>query len=66
VSAAVTCPECGQRGDERPGLRLGEFERLEAVFVEDGLVPTPQRIECRSCGHAWAVPRDSIEVWRPS
>jgi predicted RNA-binding Zn-ribbon protein involved in translation (DUF1610 family) len=60
----VKCPKCGHAGDERPGLVLGEYEQLQAVFVGDELVPgmKPQRLTCLNCGHHWAVPRDSIEV----
>ena len=61
----VTCPTCGQRGDQRPGLRLDELPGpLSAVFIGDQPVPLPQRLTCRACGASWAVARDSIEVRR--
>jgi hypothetical protein len=60
----VVCPRCGQRGNERPGLKLGDYEGLQAVFVGDELVPgfTPQRIVCQSCWHSWPVARGSVEI----
>lgn len=61
MSAVVVCAKCGQRGDERPGLKLSEY-RTEAVFVGDQLVPTPQRLTCLACNHSVAVPRGSIDV----
>jgi hypothetical protein len=66
MTKPLTCPACGQRGDQPPGLRLGEFEHLEAVFAGDEAVPTPQRVECHACYHAWAVARGSIDVRRAS
>lgn len=58
---AATCSVCGQRGDQPPGLALRE-PRVEAVFVGDEAVPTPQVLECRACGHRAIVARGSIEV----
>lgn len=58
----VTCPRCGQRGDNRPGLRLGEYEDLAATFVGDQPVPNPQQLTCLACGHQWAVRRGSVQV----
>jgi len=48
-------------------MKLREFDGLQAVFVGEELIPgrTPQRIECRACGHAWAVPRGTIWVRKP-
>ena len=66
----VVCPECGQRGDQPPGLTLGEFETLRGTFVMNDAgtdtesVPTPQKVTCNQCGRMWAVARGSIEVVR--
>jgi hypothetical protein len=57
----VVCKQCGQRGDQPPGLKLRE-PRATATFVGDELVPTPQILECRACGWETMVPRNSIEV----
>jgi hypothetical protein len=70
----VVCPQCGQRGDEAPGLRLREYAHLEAVFISnaDGsdLEPIsgdalPQLLECQRCGWARSVLRGSVEVRKP-
>jgi hypothetical protein len=64
----LVCSECGQRGDEPPGLTLGEWETLAAVFVLNDAgtgtesVPTPQKVTCNHCGRMWSVARGSVEV----
>ena len=65
AAVVAVCPRCGQAGDERPGLRLGEYERLEAVWVGDTALVgdnLPQKLTCAACGHSWPVARGVIRV----
>lgn len=58
--SAYACEECGQRGDERPGLRL-TGGTLEAVWAQDEVVAI-QHVECLKCGHTRPIAAGSIEV----
>jgi hypothetical protein len=59
------CRKCGQRGDQPPGLRLEAYPLLEAVFVGEEHIETPQKLVCRACGYAEPVPAGSINVIKP-
>jgi hypothetical protein len=59
----VECPKCGQPGNQPPGLKLEEWDTLEAVFSNDDLAMLePQKLRCLNCGAQWPVPRGSITV----
>jgi hypothetical protein len=60
--AWAQCRECGQKGNEPPGLRLEEYPHLQAVFVDDTAVPVPQKLVCCKCGYTEMVPRGSVEI----
>lgn len=61
--APVICPECGQRGDERPGFRRRAYP--EAVGFADSEMHLVDSFECASCGYGFVVPKGSIEVRQP-
>jgi hypothetical protein len=61
----LVCPNCGQRGDARPGMKLSEHATLTAVFVDEQPVPLPQQVTCMACGHCFSVARGSVEVRKP-
>lgn len=48
----------------RPGIKLGEYDLLDAVWVGDQSVPTPQKLTCQACHYEWPVARGTVEVRR--
>jgi uncharacterized protein YbaR (Trm112 family) len=68
VEEFVSCPRCKQPGNRPPGLKLDDYQHLEAVFVDDTALvgdDLPQRVTCRNCGYSWPVPGGSIKVRKP-
>jgi hypothetical protein len=65
----VECPRCGHSGaDGPPGLRVSEYENLEAVVVDDQVLvgeSLPIRVTCGACGHSWPMPRATRREKRP-
>ena len=58
----VICRKCGQRGDERPGLKVDWTAR--AVGFGDGEMVATHNITCQRCGHLWPEPVGSFTVIR--
>jgi hypothetical protein len=59
----VVCPQCKQRGDERPGFRRRQYP--EAVGFDDGGMTPVDSFACNACGYGFVVPVGSIEVRQP-
>lgn len=66
----LICPECGQRGDERPGFRRRRYPEAVGVSPANDHEPDPGMVpvdsfECCTCGFGFVVPVGTIEVRRP-
>ena len=59
----VVCPQCGQRGDERPGFRRRQYP--EAVGFADSDMHPVDSWECCTCGYGFVTPKGMIEVRQP-
>lgn len=69
----ISCPNCGQRGNERPGLHFIKGGAEAASFAGDGPDPLVgstdlalQWIECRKCAYRWPVAAGTVTPLTPA
>lgn len=68
----ISCPNCGQRGNERPGLHFIKAGAEAVIVAGDGPDPMVgshdlalQWIECRKCAYRWPVAAGTVTALSP-